>query len=344
MKKRILLLAAVVLLTGALCSCGKKKPVLHIYSWGDYVSEDVVRQFEKENDCEVRIDVFDSNEAMYAKLKAGAGGYDLVVPSSYMAEVMKQQNMLQNADHAKLPNVMKYIDRSYIKYALDPEMKYAIPYFASFTGIGYNKKKVKDFKPSWHMFERDDLNKHCSLLNDHREVLGAALNTLGYSVNTTNQAEIDAAVALAREWKKRIAKFEVDDARRALAAGEFLLIQTYSGDMLQIMSENPDFDFVIPEEGSQFTLDNFVIMKDAANPDLAHKFIDFIYRPEICAENMNEIMYVTPHTEAVSLVDESIRNNPVFMIPEEVRARCTALLDLGAENAKYVRAWEEIKK
>ncbi len=342
--KKSLFLAALSLVSCLLVSCGKKQSnqVLHIYSWGDYISQDVIDQFEKEYNCKVRVDVFDSNEAMYAKLKAGAGGYDIIVPSSYMAELMNRLDMLLPMDHAKLPNVDQYIDRSYIKYSLDTEMKYTIPYFASFTGIGYNVKKVKDFKPSWHMFEREDLKNRTSLLNDLREVIGVSLSTLGYNVNSTNPEELEQAVALAKTWKKQIATFDVDQAKVSLANGSFFMIQTYSGDMLQVAAENPDVKFVIPEEGTTFTYDNFAILKNSPNPDLAHKFIDFIYRPEICAQNMNEIMYITPHLKAVEMVDDVLKNNPAFNIPEDIRKKCVALQDLGDSNSMFVKAWEKI--
>ncbi len=342
--KKTLFLAGMVLAALLAVSCGKPKQVLHIYNWGDYISNDVVKKFEKEFNCKVKVDVFDSNEAMYAKFKAGAGGYDIIVPSSYMAELMQRQGMLLALDHSKLPNVDKYIDQSYIKYSLDKKLEYTVPYFASFTGIGYNKDKIKDFEPTWRMFERPDLKNRTSLLNDLREVLGVALRTLGFDVNSTKQEEIDKAVELVQVWKKQIAKFEVDDAKRALASGEFNMIQTYSGDMLQVSTENPSIVFVIPKEGSTFTFDNFAILKNSPNPDLAHKFINFIYRPEISAENMDEIMYITPNTEGMKLVSETLRKNPAFMLPESVRATCTALQDLGADNGKFIKAWDKIRQ
>lgn len=342
--KKIFSAVLLTLVAVLLSSCGKQKETLTIYNWGDYISPEVVKKFEKEFNCKVKVDVFDSNEAMYAKLKAGAKGYDIVVPSSYMAELMQKQNMLAALDHKLIPNVTKYVDKSYTKLSLDKELKYTVPYFASFTGIGYNTKKVKDFKPTWRMFERVDLKGRCSLLNDLREVIGIGLLMTNHDMNSTNQKDLDDAVKQVLVWKKNIAKFEVDDAKRALASGEFVMIQTYSGDMLQVSSENKDIAFVIPKEGSSFTFDNFAILKDAPNVELAHKFIDFIYRPEICAENMNEIMYVTPHTEAVKLVDEALRKNPAFLIPEDVRAKCQPQKDLGADNIKYVKAWELIRQ
>jgi spermidine/putrescine transport system substrate-binding protein len=333
------LVASMMLFT----ACGEPKETLYIYNWGDYLSEDVIRQFEKEYNCEVQLDVFDSNEAMYAKLKAGASGYDIIVPSSYMAKLMYAQGMIQELDLTQLPEVAKYYDTSYASLSIDPEMKFSVPYFVSFVGIGYDTERVKDFKPTWHMFERADINRRCSLLNDCREVMGCALKTLGYDVNTTDQAQIDAAVELLKTWKRNIAKFEVDDAKRALASGEFFVIQTYNGDMLQVAMEKPTVAFVIPEEGTTVTFDNFVIHKNCANVKLAHAFINFMYRPEVSAANMNEIMYVAPHTEAVKLVDEPLRTNPAFSVPAEVRARCYPTWDLGDANSLYIKAWDRIR-
>ena len=326
-----------------LTACGEPKETLRIYNWGDYISDEVLRNFEEEFNCKVQIDVFDSNEAMYAKLKAGATGYDILVPSSYMAKLMLTQDMLSPIDLAQLPNVVQHFDRSYTALSLDPEMAYSVPYFVSFTGIGYDTSRIKDFKPTWHMFEREDIHRRSSLLNDQREVMGCALRTLGHDVNSTNPEHIEAAVALVKTWKKNIAKFEVDDAKRALASGEFFLIHTYNGDMLQVSMENPDVAFVIPEEGATVTFDNFVIHKNSTNVALAHAFINYMYRPEVSAANMDEIMYVAPNTAAVPLVDEKLRNNPAFTIPEDVRARCAPLRDLGDENIRYIKAWDRIR-
>lgn len=193
-------------------SCGKSKPTLHLYIWGDYISPEVVENFENEFNCTVKIDIFDSNEAMYAKLKAGAGGYDVVVPSSYTAVLMNKQNMLLKLDHSLLPNVTRYFDKSYSNLLLDRDLQFSVPYFVSFTGIGYNTKRVPDFEASWAMFEKNNLASRCSLLNDMREVIGVSLIRSGHSPNSTDPAEIEQAVEQALQWKKNIAKFEVDDA------------------------------------------------------------------------------------------------------------------------------------
>lgn len=341
--KRFFSLSLAVLAVACFVSCGKKRETLHIYNWGDYMSQEVIAKFEQEFNCDVKVDTFDSNEAMYAKLKTGAGGYDIIVPSSYMAKLMHSQDMLEELDKSKLGNVVKFMDKSYGDLSLDSNMTYSVPYFVSFTGIGYNAKAVTNFEPSWRMFERPELKGQVTLLDDVREVMGCALKTLGYDANSTDQKQIDEAVALVKSWKRQIAKFGVDDAKMSLASGEFKLIQTYSGDMLQVMMENPDIKFVIPREGSTVTFDNFAIMKGSEQKALAYEFINFMYRTENATANMNEIMYITPHVDALKQVDPSLQENPAFNIPVDERKRCTAFQDLGDENEKFNRAWDLIK-
>lgn len=320
------------------------KPELHVYIWEDYIDPELIEQFEKEYDCEVKIDTFANNELMYSKLKNGASGYDIVVPSSYMAKVMYGQDMLEKLDPEKLPEVTKYYDKAFDVLNEDKEHAYSVPYFISFTGIGYDSSKVKDFDPSWKMFEREDLKGKTSLLDDYREVLGAALRTLGYDVNTTDQDELDKAVELARKWKRNIAKFGVDDSRQSLVDGSFYMIQTYSGDLLQHAVENPDLKFVIPREGSTATFDNLCILKGSEQKDLAYKFINFLYKKDIATRNMNYVMYRMPHSEAVKHVDESFRNHELFNINPETFKLCTPLKDLGKNQKMYSKAWDKIKQ
>ncbi len=341
--KKILSALLVLVMVFAAVSCKKASQVLHVYNWGDYTSMEVVEAFEKEYNCKVQLDTFDSNEAMYAKLQSGAGGYDVIVPSSYQAKMMFEEGMIDTLDKNLLPNVAKYFDKTYSTLLLDKDLAYSVPYFVSITGIGYNSEHIHDFKPTWRMFEREDLKQRISLLDDQRELIGAAMATLGYSVNSTDPAQMDKALELIHKWKKNIAKFGVDDCKMSLASGEFVMIQTYSGDMLQVISEKPEIRFVIPKEGSTTTFDCFAIMKSSANKELAHKFIDFMYRTENAVKTMNEIMYVMPHSEAVDQVDAELKSNPAFNLPAEDRARCTPLDDLGEKKVLYDRAWDKVK-
>ena len=244
--KKMLGAAGLAAALAALCGCAEKKPVLHIYTWSDYIKPELVQQFERENNCKVVVDTYASNEEMYAKLKAGATGYDLLFPSSYMVKIMHDQGMLQKLDLDRIPN-RGNIDPAYMKLAFDQAMDHSVPYTVTITCLGYLGSKVPDFKPTWGMLDRTDLKGRMTMLNDHREVIGVALKYLGYSLNTLNDDELAQAKEVVLRWKKNLAKFENEQNKTGLASGEFLLVHGYSGDLMLVQSENPDIQIAVPE-------------------------------------------------------------------------------------------------
>ena len=289
------------------------------------------------------MDFFDSNEALYAKVKAGATGYDIYVSSSYMNKVMFDQKMLIPLDHSKLPSI-KNIDLEFLKTSIDSKMEFSVPYMVTFTGLAYNKAKIKDFVPSWRMFEREDLKGRMTLFNDHRETIGAALKTLGFSYNTTSETEISAAKDLVLKWKKNIAKFDVDEAKRGLTGGEFYLIHAYNGDALQLAKENPDIAFALPEEGTTFCGDDLVIPTTAKNPELAYKFINFLLDAKVCAKNMEFVNYMAPNIEAQKLMPHEFIQNEMIFPPKSVVEKSDMMRDLGEFNVLYTSVWDIIKE
>ena len=343
MKHTLVSCAFALIAVICLVSCSKPQQTLHIYNWGDYLADSVVEEFEKEFNCKVKIDVFDSNEAMYAKLKAGAGGYDIVVPSSYMAKTMYEQGMLADIDMTLLPNVKANFDNSYESLVIDKEMQYTVPYFVSFTGIGYDTTKVKDFEPSWTMFDRTDLKGRMTLLNDVRETIGAALKSLGYSANTTDDAQLEEAKNVVLRWKKNIAKFENEQYKNGLASGEFLVTHGYSGDLMLVQEENEDIQIAIPEEGSLLSFDDMCILKTAPNPDLAHEFINFVLEPQNAADLTEFIWYLCPNAPSYELLSEDVRSDPILFPPDEVIGKLEMIKDLGEDIAKYTKVWDAIK-
>jgi len=325
-----------------LVHCGKAAPILHVYTWADYFKPALVARFEKENSCRVIIDTYDSNETMYAKIKAGASGYDLLTPTSYMVSLMNSQGMVQKLDHALLPNLV-HVDPEYLKVAIDITMDHSVPYMIVNTVIAYLGSRVKDFKPSWAMFDRSDLKGRMTMLNDMRETIGAGLKFLGYSINSTNEAELVEAKEVVVRWKKNIAKYENEQYKTGVASGEFLLVQGYSGDILQVQQENPDVRFAVPREGTAISVDDLIIPEGANEIGLAHAFINFLHDPEVAAENITFLKYLCPNKDAYALLSEDLRKNPgVFMDPE-VRARSEIIADLGNFLALYIKIWDEIK-
>lgn len=334
-------------LLGLLCAvmlsgCSDSRPVLNIYNWADYMNPDVLKKFEKQYSCRVVLDTFDSNEAMYAKLKAGAQGYDIIFPTSYMVGIMKEQGMLQPLKHDLIPN-MKNVDRKYLALTRDPQMEYSVPYMISITGIGYNKARLGELPPTWELFGKPEIARRCTLLNDMRESIGAALKGLGYSLNTTSEKELAEAQKVLIAWKRNIAKFEVEEALRGLSSAEFLLVHAYNGDILQAMDENRDLAFLVPKEGTSIASDDMVIPANADQVELAHAFINFIHDPANSAENMEFVSYLSPNTEAQKLVSEEFRNNPAIFIDPAVIAKSEVIRDLGADNDKYTRVWDAVK-
>lgn len=333
---------ALVALSGWLAGCGGSKPVLHVYNWADYVKPELVARFEQLYGCRVVLDTYDSNENMYAKLKAGATGYDLAFPSSYMIQVMRAQGMLEPLRHEWLPNI-RHLDPTSFRVSLDPKVNFCVPYTVSYTGVGYLKSKVKDVKESWSMFDREDLKGRMTMLNDMRETLAGALRFLGYSANTASEQELAAARDVAIRWKKNLAKFENEQYKPGLASGEFLLVHGYVGDLLQIQAENPDIGIFFPKEGFVMTCDCMVIPKGARNIELAHQYINFMLDPAVAAENTEFTKYLCPNKDSYALLPPAIRDNPAILLPPEVQAVGEVNLDLGENLSKHVKAWDEVK-
>ncbi len=336
------LLIAVCAALGLVSACSRPEPVLHVYNWSDYIKPELVARFEREQRCRVVMDFYDSNEVMYAKLKAGASGYDLVVPTSYMVSIMHQQGMLLPIDHARIPNI-RHIDPAYLGFTSDPAMHHSVPYMVGNTGIGYLESRVPDFAPTWGIFGNPAYAGRMTLLNDMREVIGAALKYLGYSLNTTDGSQLLEARDVVIGWKRNIAKFESDQYKNGLVSAEFLMSHGYNGDVMQVMEENEDIRYAVPQEGTSLASDDMVILKDAKQVELAHAFIDFLHDPQVAAENTDYVWYLCPNMAAYPLIGEEVRNDPSVNLPPELLAKCEVIRDLGEENQKYVRIWDQIK-
>jgi spermidine/putrescine transport system substrate-binding protein len=344
-KSRTLLAAVIcsgVFTAAFFTHCSQKARALHIYTWADYFNPALVARFEKQNGCRVVIDTYDSNETMYAKIKAGARGYDLLTPTSYMVSLMDSQGMVLKLDHGLLPN-LAHVDPEYLNLAVDRGMDHSVPYMIVNTVIAYLGSRVGGFEPSWAMFDRTDLRGRMTMLNDMRETVGAGLKFLGHSLNSTNETDLAAAKEVVIRWKKNIAKYENEQYKTGVASGEFLLVQGYSGDILQVQQENPDVRFAVPREGTAISVDDLIIPEGAREIGLAHAFINFLHDPEVAAENIAFLKYLCPNKDAYPLLSEDLRKNPGIFMDPEVRARSEIIANLGERNALYVKIWDEIK-
>lgn len=335
------ILAAIFLLL-AFCGCGSSdKPKLHLFVWSEYFSQNIIDQFEEEYGCYVILDTFDSNEAMYTKLRLGARGYDIVMPSNYIFETMQNQEMLRAIPPENLSN-LKHLNFEELREFEMDDVSYGVPYLMTYTGLGYVPERVSDFDGSWKIFAHKDLKGRMTMLNDMRETLGAALTTLGYSINTKEIKEIDQAVELLLQWRNNLAKFESEQYKNGLANLEFLVVQGYNSDILQVMSENDKIRFQWPLEGAVASVDILAILKNAPNPDLAEKFINYCLRPEIAAEIVNSSF----STCLVVIPPEKLPQDPevlsILYPSEEIRKKTQIIRNIGDFLNVYSEAWERV--
>lgn len=327
---------------------------LHVYTWSDYISPEVLESFEKALGVTVVIDTFDSNEAMYAKLKAGGTGYDIIMPSSYQIETMARENMIEKLDHDKLAIVIKNFEPAFATQILDPSFSFSVPYAVTYTGFAYIKDKMPEgAEPaSWSILSNPALKGRVSLLDDIREVVGAGLMYLGYSVNSTNPAEINAAVEQILKWRANIRKFDAESYKTEVASGATWLGQGYSTDITQVIvgdeeagaPARDDIGFALPKEGFSIAFDEMVIASGSKNKDLAYAFINYMYVGEVAAANMDYICGPMPVASGIALLDDDYRDLIVLDEDELKMGQVLRSFDTVPEVQElYNRAWDRIK-
>lgn len=285
---------------------------LTIYNWGDYVDPDLLKKFEKESGIKVIYQTFDSNEAMMTKIEQGGTTFDIAVPSDYAISKMREENLLIPLDKAKLPN-MKYLNPRFMDLSFDPNNTYSMPYFWGTLGIIYNKKMIQDIPfTSWNDLWRPELKNQILLIDGAREVMGLGLNSLGYSLNSTDEAQLQEALMKLKEMTPNVKAIVGDEIKILMAGDEAGVAVTFSGEAAEMLDQNEDLEYVIPKEGSNLWFDNMVIPKTAKNVDGAHKFINFMLKPENAAQNAEYVGYATPSEAAVKLLPKEISGDERF--------------------------------
>jgi spermidine/putrescine transport system substrate-binding protein len=337
------LLAAFVLAKSKLSSGSQEvsaqSRTLYLYAMSDYFPRAVIQKFEKDNNCTVKYDNFSNNEELLAKLQAGGGGYDLIVPSDYIVQALVAENLIVPLDKSKISN-LKNIAPEFLNKPYDPESKFTVPYTWGTTGLVYNSKYVKGPVDSWDVLFDKSYSGHVALLDDEREVLGAMLHKLGYSSNTTNKDELKQAQKLLVELKSQVRLF-ASDPKQQILSGDVWIAHIFSGDAQQIIRSNPDLHYVVPKEGGMIWIDNLAVPKDSQNADLAHAFINTILEKETAKQITEELLYSSPNRAIENLVEEQ------SLKPSHLKATGTSRLeflkDLGAEAEHWDRLWTEAK-
>jgi spermidine/putrescine transport system substrate-binding protein len=344
MKKKSVLTAVLAMAALMLASCGKT-PSLYIYNWTYYIPDDVLRSFEKKFNCKVVYEEFDSNEAMYQKISAGGSGYDVVYPGADYAQLLAQNGMLEPLDHSKLPNIANIDPGISAKKTFDPDNKWCVPYFMGAAGIMVNKEKVKDYKRSWSIFEREDLKGKMTLQDDIRETFGAALKYAGLSGNATSPADLAKASEILKVWKKNIVNFDSTTYGESFVAGDLWVVHAYAEVIYLILSEGQvdnekyadKYEFFIPDEGNVAFMDTMAILKDSKNKKLAHAFINYIHDPKVNARIADFTRYPCINLKARPLVTAK----PNYTLEQVLK--CELKVDVGQALQLYSDAWEDLR-
>lgn len=324
-------------LTGSLGACGKKKAEilsngeaaeLNFYNWDTYIGPTTLSDYKDASKVDVKMSLFATNDELFAKLRAGNQGYDVIVPSNDFVERMSAADMLMPLDHAQIPNFEKNIAPEFKDVPYDPKRKFSMPYTWLVLGIGYRKSKVKGVPDSWKLlFDSDEYAGKIAVLSEAGDMFRLYGKYLGKSVNGLTPEDIKTIEAMMIKQKPFIKAFHEDNGQDMLQKGEVDLVLEYNGDIAQRMVEDKDLDFVVPKEGSQLNSDNLCIPKGAPHPKNAHAFINYLLDAEAGKKIYEEIKFPSPNAAATALMPESYRNNPVIFPPAAELAKC--------EYAKY---------
>lgn len=340
MKKIFIILLAVVVIMG-FAGCASDKEVVNVYNWGEYIDKDVLKIFEQETGIKVNYNLFTTNEDMYVKLSKGRVSYDVVFPSDYMVQRMIKEDMAQKINMDNVPNY-KNIDEVHKNLRYDPLNEYSVPYLWGTVGILYNTKKVTDIVDSWDILWNPKYSQQIFMQDSQRDSMMVALIKLGYSQNTTDQAQINEAMNLLIEQKPLVLGYLVDEVKDKMVQGEGALAVVWSGEAVDAMSMNSDLAYVIPKEGSNRWVDAMVIPTSAKNVSAAEKFINFMLRDDIMLLNAEETGYsITSHT-AIEKLDEEWKNNLAAYPTEESLERCEVFEYNAQATIMYNKAWTQV--
>ncbi|BFN01451.1 spermidine/putrescine ABC transporter substrate-binding protein PotD [Moraxella sp. K23] len=321
--------------------------VVNVYNWTEYISDQVLKDFTAETGIDVIYSTFDSNEAMYAKLKLmnGSGEYDVAFPGTDFVDKMRKEGMLELLDHTKLTNFGN-LGKTFINAPFDPENKFSIPYLWGSSGIAVNTKRIaKASLSSWNDLWKPEYKGRVMLMNDIRDVFTMSLLTLGYNGSTKNPEAIKQAYEKLTKLMPNVRTFNSDAPRMPFMEGETYLGLAWNGEVIMAQDQGmPELDFVYPKEGAIMWMDNMVIPKNAKNNDNAHKFIDFILRPKYAAMISEEIGYGSPNEAAKKEMPPELANNPIVYPPADLLKHAMFREDVGDEiMALYQQYWDRLK-
>ena len=354
MKKKVISIALVLALAlslAAMSGCGSSKVVLNVYNWGMNIAEgedgyiDVIALFEeKYPDIDVNYTTYETNEALYTRLKNGGASYDVIIPSDYMIARMIAEDMLLPLDFENIPNY-ELVDEQFKNQTYDPNNEYSVPYTWGTVGIIYNTKYVDEADVgSWDLLWNEKYAGRILMVGNERDAFAIAEARLGYSLNTEDPDELQAAADLLMEQKPLVQQYSMDNIYDAMDNEEAWIGVYYAGDCMLMMQENPDLNFYLPEEETfNVFIDAMCIPASAEHKYEAELFINFLCEPEICGGNMDYLGYGAPVSAAKDYMDPEMASSPVAYPDEATLARGEAFGALSTEAQHLMSSlWTDI--
>lgn len=318
--------------------------VLNVYNWAEYMPVEVLKAFEKEYNVTINYSTFENNESMYTKLKLlNNKGYDVAFASTYFIQKMSREGMLAKIDKSKLPN-LKDIKPGLLGQQFDPNNDYSLPYVWGVTGIAYNSDVIKPEQVSgWNDLWKKEFAMQVMLLDDVRDVFGMALKAQGHSINSTNEAEVKAAYEYLLKLRPNVVVYNSDAPHVPFITGEANIGMQWNGNAYLAQKEMKELAFIYPKEGSILWMDNFIIPAGSDNKDLAHKFIDFIYRPENQVKIVEEYGFPASNDKAEALLPQDVRDNQTIFPTDEDIEKGEFTNDIGEAIHIYEKYWQLLK-
>lgn len=343
MKKYLILTLALVFVMVIASGCKKEETrELNFFNWTSYMPDELLEKFEKETGIKVNYSNYSSNEEMYAKVTAAQGVYDLVVGSDYMIDIMVKQSLLEELNKDNIPRLGN-VGASYMDQAFDPGNKYSVPYMGGSALFVYNKTMI-DSVETFADFWKTDLANKVVVLDDQRAVIGMALKKLGYSINETDPAILDAALEELYTLKDNIKAFDSDSPKTLLINGEAAAGYVWNAEAVMAANENPDLVVVVPQEGSYLFLDSFAIPAGSKNKEEAEAFINFLLDPENGKVLSEQFPYTNSNAAAVELLSDDQKNNEAIFPSAAFYEVSEYVQDLGEVTLEYDRIWTKFKQ
>ena len=315
---------------------------LNVFIWSNYLPDNVVEEFERRYGAKLNVDLYDSNEALLAKLQSGGVSYDIIVPSDYMVTVLRERGFLDELNRDALTNISN-LDPQFVGLPYDPSNQVSVPYMWGTTGIAYRKDKVTSPIDSWAALWDGRYKDRIAMLDDIREVFGAALKFLGKSENSTDINAIQEAATLLLEQKALVKAYDSAGFDQMLLSGDVWITQAYSGQIAKAIAENPMIGYVIPKEGCTIFVDNMCVPRNSLNKELAHEFINFVLDAKIAADIANGTGYSSVGLAARPLIRPDLLANEAAYPPRDATDRCEFIREIGPVISVYDRLWTEIK-